>query len=59
LLPHRRTRHRDTPGYKAALTSIVAVNPIEAEHLGLSLKETPLKDPIKRAVPLHQLGGTF
>ena len=33
--------------------------PIEAEHLSLSLKETGLQDPIKRAVPLHQLSGAF
>jgi hypothetical protein len=32
---------------------------IEAEHLSLSLKETGLEDPIKRAVPLHQLGRAF
>ena len=33
--------------------------PIEAEHLSLSLKETCIKDPIKRAVPPQQLRGAF
>ena len=33
--------------------------PIKAEHLSLSLKETCIKDPIKRAVPPQQLRGAF
>jgi hypothetical protein len=33
--------------------------PIQAKHLSLSLKETGFEDPLKRAVPLHQLSGAF
>jgi hypothetical protein len=33
--------------------------PIKAEHLSLSLKETGLKDSIKRAVPPQQLRCAF
>ena len=33
--------------------------PIKAEHLSLSLKETYIKDPVKRAVPPQQLRGAF
>jgi hypothetical protein len=43
----------------AALTHHGRDQPKEAEHLSLCLKETGLEDPIKRAVPLHQLSGAF
>jgi hypothetical protein len=33
--------------------------PIEAEHLHLSVKEACIQDSIKCAVPLHQLSGSF
>jgi hypothetical protein len=33
--------------------------PLEAEHLSLSWKETGFEDAIKGAVPLHELSGAF
>src|SRR5580704_5216742 len=54
LAPDRRARGGDR-----RLRIHCRDQPIEAEHVGLSLKETGLKDSIKRAVPLHQLGRAF